>query len=147
MSEVWRACSAHDRYEVSNLGRVRNRLTGHVLKPTQNFSRGGRRPGYLKVSLGRVNGKVQNHYVHHLVAAAWLPPRPPGHDLDHESWDRLDCSVANLRWMPMHENRMRWTPDGFVSKKHDDREVPEDHEPMTEQEQADVYRELEHAGW
>ena len=79
MTEEWRSCLRDDRYEVSDLGRVRNARTGHVLTPVQNHSRQGRRPGYLKVNMGR----GAQAYVHALVAEAWHGPRPHRHDAGH----------------------------------------------------------------
>lgn len=148
VTEVWVGIAGEPRYEVSSLGRVRNATTGRVLQPTQNWSRGGRRPGYFHVTLYGVRKRA--HYVHHLVAAAFLGPRPAGHDIDHESTDRADNSAANLRYLPLLENRMVWVGPGrndFDSRKHWEREAPEDHSPMTEQETEDVHRDLAAAGW
>lgn len=144
MTETWRPVARQPAYEVSDLGRVRRIQSGRILKPTQNFSRGGRRPGYYKVSLGR---KTQA-YVHQLVCEAFHGPAPAQHDADHEDFDRANNTAANLRWMPMRENRMRWTPDGFVSKKHDDREnPPEGLTPMTDEERDALLSDLARAGW
>lgn len=144
MAERWVVCTRNPLYEVSDLGRVRRKRDGRLLKASQNHSRGGKRPGYFKVHLSRA---VRNVYVHHLVAEAFLPPKPPGHDLDHIDWDRSNNAASNLRWMLIRENRVRWSPEGFISSKHQDREDYEGHEPMTEEERDGIYRELEAAGW
>jgi hypothetical protein len=44
-------------------------------------------------------------YVHLLVAAAWLPPKPgPEHTIDHENEDKYDNRPANLRWLTGEQN-------------------------------------------
>lgn len=148
-AERWALVARDERYEVSDLGRVRNRATGYVLAPTQNSSRAGHRPGYWKVTF-RVAGRVRNHYVHHLVAEAFLGPRPPGHDIDHDDWDRANNAAANLVYRPQQENRVRWRGPGrndFEITKHAERVAPEGHEPMTDAELEQLGRELAEAGW
>lgn len=132
MAERWVVCTRSPLYEVSDQGRVRRKDTGRLLKPTQNHKQG--KVGYLKVCLGR---RCQA-YVHQLVAEAFLGPRPPEHDVDHIDWDRMNNAVANLRWLPQTENRFRWSYTGWVLKKHEEREPPEGHEPMTEEEEHEL---------
>lgn len=97
-------------YEVSDLGRVRSlsrmvterRRGGHVGK----FFREGRilRPGlsgngYLSVAIG---GK--SYLVQHLVAAAFLGPKPPGCWVLHGDGVRTHNIVTNLRYGTPTEN-------------------------------------------
>ena len=50
-----------DRYEISNLGHVRNKITGKILT---NIAR----PNYASVTLQIGNGQQKSFYVHVLVA-------------------------------------------------------------------------------
>lgn len=96
MPELWRAITGHEgAYEVSNLGRVRS-LPGHyrhakVLKPH------GVGRGYLAVTPSQ-GGVAKNRYVHHLVAEAFIGPRPDGLDVCHNNGDMLDNRAENLRY-------------------------------------------------
>lgn len=147
--ERWVACTRSDLYEVSDLGRVRRKATGYVLTQSTNSSRMGRRPGYRVVSLCTGSRKAQKSaYVHQLVAEAFHGPRPDGHDVDHVDHDRTNNAAANLRWMPLRANRVRWKGPGrtdFVLAKEEP--APEDHEPMTEEERDELDQALARPGW
>lgn len=145
-AERWRTCSRNEAYEVSDRGRVRRKDTRFVLTAAKNNSRAGKRPGYFKVHLGR----GCQAYVHHLVAEAFIGPRPTGYDIDHVDWDRSNNAATNLRYLPVRENRMRWVgpgPRDFALAKEVDRQKPDDHEPLTVEEEQMIQRELAEAGW
>lgn len=94
-------------YEVSNLGGVRSldrtvwqpnrgkniRLKGRVLKPALNNH------GYPFVQLCSGSRDAQKQaYVHHLVAAAFIGPRPVGHEVCHRDNDPGNPAEINLRY-------------------------------------------------
>lgn len=82
-------------YSVSDGGRVRRELSGHVLKPFP--ARGG-----LYVSLS-VGGKVRTVQVASLVAAAFLGPPTWGvRRLAYRDGDRKNVRADNLRWVLAH---------------------------------------------
>ena len=62
--EEWRILSLNDNYQVSNLGRVMNKKTKRILKP----SRCG---GYMSVGLSR-NGETKTFSVHKLVGLCFI---------------------------------------------------------------------------
>ena len=78
--ELWETIKDHPNYEVSNLGKVKNAVTGRILKPHNNN-------GYDRV---RIEGRL--YYVHRLVADAF---RNQGQYDDHRSEGRIvrckDC--------------------------------------------------------
>ena len=130
MAEEWRVVARHEGYEVSSLGRVRNRRTGRVLKLTPHSK------GYLKVNLTR----AIHVYVHQLVAEAWHGAIPYGMQVDHIDFDRQNNTPGNLRYLPAPDNRTRW--EKYV------RGEPDEHVPMTEEEEAALADVLERAsGW
>lgn len=97
MREKWREVIGFEgRYEVSDLGRVRNSSTGRVLRP------GVATHGYPTVALGRGNTRT----VHSLVAAAFLGEAPGGCEVCHKDGDRLNPSLTNLRFGTRSSNNM-----------------------------------------
>jgi hypothetical protein len=102
--EVWRIHPTWGHLAVSNVGRVRSLSTGKLLG-YQSGPRGGERTPnpYLRV---KVQGN-RSAAVSVLVLEAFVGPRPPGHEGDHENHDSLDNRLVNLRWLPSAENQAR----------------------------------------
>lgn len=80
-------------YTITRAGTVTNTKTGRVLKP---FPRG--KASGLSVSL-----PSGTHYVHTLVAAAFLGPRPEGHDIIHLDGDQVNLHADNLAYVTRSE--------------------------------------------
>lgn len=111
MTEEWRPVVGHEGfYEVSSLGRVRaismpgwrgcvyHNWRYRILATTL----GGRAKNYKRVML---NKKPKRHaYVHHLVAEAFLGPRPPGTLILHRNDETLDNRADRLRYGDREEN-------------------------------------------
>lgn len=98
MIEHWKPIN--EKYEVSDLGRVRNAKTGHVITDIDHGN------GYRYVTFV-VDGKHRNYYVHRLVAEAFLP-RSAGRDyVDHLNFNRADNRAENLIWCTQLENVRR----------------------------------------
>jgi hypothetical protein len=108
--EQWRAIDGHPGYEVSNIGNVRRsdlfdphgRLAYPATAVTQNQSRGPEGGRYLEVSLRKVDATDRRDRarpkVHHLVAAAFIGPRPQGLVICHNDGNRNNNRVENLRY-------------------------------------------------
>lgn len=91
-SPVWKPITGFEgRYEVSDLGQIRSLPSGRVLRG----SKAGR--GYPTVSLS-LQGIVTRRYIHHVVAEAFIGPRPAGMDVCHNNGDISDPSAVNLRY-------------------------------------------------
>lgn len=133
MAEQWRPVPGHERYEVSDLGRVRNARTGYVLALIPHSE------GYVMVHLGR---RARCQLVHRLVCAAFHGPPPatmPRPHADHIDFDPTNNRPSNLRWLPHYLNEWRW-------KGYGDPTDPEAAALSAEQSAA-LDRELEAAGW
>lgn len=104
-------------YEVSNLGRVRagkNRLhRGHVLKAGRN-----KKTGYLTVSLTRSGAPRYCAYVHDLVCAAFIGPKPVGEEVRHRDGVRGNCAAGNLWYGTRSSNALDRHEHGTMNQAH-----------------------------
>jgi len=105
-NEVWREIDfqtdlPHARYEVSSHGRVKSFA---VDKENGRIMKGSDVNGYLSVMV-RLGKKVsQTHYIHRLVATAFLPRPSESHRyVAHLDYDKKNNSRFNLKWMTEDE--------------------------------------------
>ena len=87
--EEWRT-SYIPIWEVSNLGRVRNKKLGCVIKPYW-------KNGYLAVGQGGPNSRGR-HRIHRLVCIAFHGEQPYGYCVDHKDGNKENNRADNLRW-------------------------------------------------
>ncbi len=106
--ERWRK-THNTRYGVSDLGRVRNDLTGRILSPVVNPV-----TGYHAVNLYDGTGHAEGNYVHRLVAAAFLGDGPAGAHVNHINFDRGDNQLSNLEWVTPAANNEHARAGGRV---------------------------------
>ena len=98
--ESWRPVPGYEgRYEVSDQGRVRSHASGSpvLLKPGRASN------GYYTVALrrrepGQPLSTSRSWPVQHLVAAAFIGPRPPGALVLHRDGTRDNNRLDNLRY-------------------------------------------------
>lgn len=95
--EIWKN-TVEDciHYEVSNLGRVRNKKTGKVLKCN------AKKNGYLQVSIA--HGKHTDTSVHRIVAKAFIPNPNNYKYVNHKDENKHNNNVENLEWCTMKYN-------------------------------------------
>ena len=92
----------NDTYDISIDGKVQNIKTKRILK---TFLSGC---GYETLRLGV--GK--HHYIHHLVAHAFLPsPTDEGCVIDHIDRNKLNNNASNLRWVSKQINSINRTKE------------------------------------
>ena len=117
--EIWKDIAGFEGwYQVSNFGNVRSvdriieqwsmyghtimrRIKGKLITPTDNGN------GYLIVSL-RMKRYRENHYVHRLVAEAFIPNPNGKPAINHLDYNRSNNNAENLEWTTPVEN-MRYS--------------------------------------
>lgn len=97
--EEWRIVEDYPKYEVSNLGNVRNAKTMRVLKPLPY------RGSYLYVVLNHQTTKHEKQCIHLLVANAFLPKQEGHHLVDHINREAHDNRACNLRYCTQSQNQ------------------------------------------
>ena len=109
MEEVWKDIKGYEGdYQVSNLSNVRSLRYGNN-GPNQkgsgvkNLKQIVNSAGYYIVNLYK-NGKIKQHFVHRLVAEAFIPNPNMLNEIDHINTNKLDNKVFNLRWVTHKEN-------------------------------------------
>lgn len=98
MVEQWRSVVGFEQYQVSDLGRIKNVCSGHILAGART------RYGYLQVRLRAKEGKIKNLLVHRLVAAAFHGLPGPGQVCNHLSGVKTDNRAVNLEWCSRAQN-------------------------------------------
>ncbi len=95
-NEEWRPVVDFEKYEVSNLGNVRNKKRKKLLKPAGKKS-------YQSVGL-MCTKKAKKRTVHQLVAKAFLPNEENKPQVNHKDKNPSNNCVANLEWCTNKEN-------------------------------------------
>ena len=95
--EVWRSIENYDNYAVSSFGKVKNVITGRMLKAADN------KDGYLRINLFD-DGVMKTFTVHRLVANAFINNPDDKECVDHKNNNRTNNHISNLRWATNKEN-------------------------------------------
>ena len=107
--EIWRKINGFPNYEVSNLGNVRNKKTGRVLRPSKDGC------GYSQVILCK-DGKGNQFKVHRLVATAFIPNPKNKKEVNHIDGNKSNNYVDNLEWNTHSENQQHSIKTGLRTK-------------------------------
>lgn len=91
--EKWRQIDGHPKHEVSDLGNIRNKKTGRIMKQFVN-SRG------YKVLM--IDGAAER--VHRLVAKAFIPTEDYSLDVNHIDGNKTNNTIKNLEWCTRSDN-------------------------------------------
>lgn len=88
--EIWKDIEDYeDYYQISNLGRIRNKKENRILKPSKSS-------GYYHISLRYGNKKEM--LIHRLVAKAFIPNPLNLNYVNHKDENKLNNNVENLEW-------------------------------------------------
>jgi len=106
-------------YQISTNGNVKSKnrflpsansrsrlLMGRLLKFKSH------KDGYRFVALSS-NGKTKNHYIHRLVAAAFIPNPDNKPQVNHINGRKADNRVKNLEWVTQEENAIHAYKSGL----------------------------------
>lgn len=98
-------------YSVSDKGRVRSEARTVELSngfsrklPTKILTGAPNGDGYRTVHLSLTGQPVQTHYVHDLVLAAFVGPKPEGQEARHLNDFKLDNRLSNLTYGTRSDN-------------------------------------------
>ena len=91
-----------EKYEVSNLGRVRNIKSGRILKPKLH------RDGYLMHGLYGYD-KRKNLLLHRIIATAFIDNPDEKPQVNHIDENKLNNDLSNLEWCTERENAIHGT--------------------------------------
>ena len=94
-TEDWKEIDGYKNYEVSSLGKVRNKNTGRILKASN-------KSGYYCVGLS--NKKTKTISVHQLVAKAFINNPENKSQINHKDKNSLNNCLENLEWCSNKEN-------------------------------------------
>ena len=95
--ERWKPIDEYPHYAVSDEGRIKNSITGRVLK------QGRHRQGYSLVWLSD-SGERHGCSVHRLVAKAFVPNPDDKPQINHIDGDKSNNHYTNLEWNTGSEN-------------------------------------------
>lgn len=108
--EEWKTIDAFDgRFEISNYGNVKNKLTNHLIKGDINNC------GYYRVSL-YCNGQRVRYFRHRLVAKYFIPNIENKPFVNHIDGDKSNNYVGNLEWCTQSENEKHAFKNNLKSK-------------------------------
>lgn len=101
IKEQWKKIQGFENYSVSNLGEVRNDISGKKISISSD------KDGY-QVCYCFNNGKRKTFRIHQLVARAFIPNPNNYETVDHIKPDKKDNRVVNLMWLSAEENSRKF---------------------------------------
>jgi len=95
--EIWKDISEFSNYEISSLGRCRNKDSNRYLSIELT------RNGYYRYSLCK-EGKIYHRLVHRLLGIAFIPNPDNLPQIDHIDDDSTNNNLSNLQWISASDN-------------------------------------------
>lgn len=101
-------------YEISDEGKVRNKLTRHIKVTDRNNC------GYHRVTLYNKNNypQKQRFFVHRLVAIHFINNPNNLEQINHIDSDKNNNCVSNLEWCSARENTTKSFIEGNANKRY-----------------------------
>ena len=91
IEEEWKMVEGFSKYEISNLGNLRNKATKIFLKPSI-------KNGYYGTTIINDINKRFSKKMHRLVAIAFIPNPFNKDTVNHKDHDKLNNKLENLEW-------------------------------------------------
>lgn len=102
MLEEWKDVLGYEgRYEISNLGQVRRKETGCILRQSTHYK--GHK--YIQFKVSRIKRK---YFVHRLVAIAFIPLVVGKDIVNHIDGNKQNNCYLNLEWATVKENTQHY---------------------------------------
>jgi hypothetical protein len=95
--EIWKLIPDFEKYEASNLGKIRNAKTKKLLKPSKTKNR------YHQIVLVNDESKRKSAFVHRLIGFTFIPNTNNDATINHKNRNRTDNRVINLEWASMKQ--------------------------------------------
>lgn len=112
-TETWKPVVGFEgRYSVSNLGRIQRQQSGKATRAGRIFTGCVGKRGYMLTTLSS-----KTMYVHHLVAAAYLGPCPPNHEINHKDTNKINNRADNLEYITHAGNMAHAGAHGIMHRK------------------------------
>lgn len=116
--EIWKDIDGYDGlYQISNFGRVMSLPRNGTIKTYRILSNNSYNNGYQIITLSK-NGKRKTHFVHRLVAQAFIPNPEKKLQINHKNEIKNDNRAENLEWCDSKYNINYGTRTEKSAKKH-----------------------------
>lgn len=103
MTEIYKDIPGFNKYQISNFGHVRNKISCQILKQYIHI---GRNIPYLRIQLRRdIDGKRCNFRIHRLVYEIFVGPIADNIQIDHKNRDSFHNHVDNLEAKTQLQNQ------------------------------------------
>jgi len=96
-TEVWKDCINFPKYQISNIGRLKNKKTGRIRKLTINSN------GYL-TTVCHFQDRYKHLKIHREMMATFKGKCQSGWVVDHINRIKTDNNLDNLRYSTYHES-------------------------------------------
>lgn len=114
-NEEWRpVVEFPDAYSVSNLGHIRRDKAGKGTRSGKILHPAIAKKSQCRLVALSIDGVHHYRYVHHLVALAFIGPRPEGQEINHDDGSRANNRVTNLEWMTHPDNMKHGWRTGLI---------------------------------
>jgi hypothetical protein len=115
--EIWKDVVGYEGiYEVSNYGKVKRLET--LVKNKNGYRLVKEKilkiPSHIYQSVFLSNGKIKQHYVHRLVATAFIPNPLNKEQVNHKDGNKLNNNLSNLEWVTKAENQLHAIENGLI---------------------------------
>lgn len=115
----WRDIPGYnEKYQISDSGKIRNKITGLERKPYVNEN------GYYIIGFyDSAKGHTVHHRVHRLVAEAFIPNPEFKRTVNHIDGNKQNNHVENLEWATQKENIYHANKTGLIVRSEKQRKA------------------------